>query len=322
MPRAHDPHSAKIEVRSSVTCLRWLCLFAAVIASSPPGNASTVPARGPVQSSRLIVGVVRGDGILLPLASMQNEGWTILRSFDPAGRGVYRLLDAQRIPREGWTYVPWGAGVVRPLAILDMVTTDAYCNRQEGFATNAPPPSLKLDAPHLMSGIAIRGDVSAVPVEDVVHQPDAASTRMARFVVQLTHALEAERAAVSPKSPRTTIPSKGRERVPVQITTLVRDRVGDVDYYYFEAHKRYGAVESYANGWLASSPFSVSVVSAAGGIYGGGETARRRGRVLGALRIRQASVWVMEMRGYEGDSYDIVEMSRPGQVLSLHGGGC
>jgi hypothetical protein len=30
----------------------------------------------------------------------------------------------------------------------------------------------------------------------------------------------------------------------------------------------------------------------------------------------------MEMRGYEGDSYDIVEMPRTGQVLSVHGGGC
>lgn len=305
-----------------MTCLRWLCFFAAAIASLPAGGTSAVSARSPVQSSRLIVGVVRGDGILLPLASMKDEGWTILRSFDPAGRGLFRIRDVPLIPREGWTYVPWGAGVPRPLSILDMVTTDAYCDRQEGFTTNAPPPSLKLEAPHLMSGIAIHGDVSAVPAEDVVRQPDAASRRTARFVVQLTHALEAERAPVSPKSPRTTIPSNGRERVPVQITTLVRDRVGDADYYYFEAHKRYGAVESYANGWLASSPFSVSVVSAAGGIHGGGETARRRGRVLSVLRIRRASVWVMEMRGYEGDSYDIVEMSRPGHVLSVHGGGC
>jgi hypothetical protein len=302
-----------------MTRLRWLSFIAVVIAPSLAGGASSVQAPSPVQSSRLIVGVVRGDTTLLPLASKENEAWTILRSFD---RGLFRLLDAQRVPREGWTYVPWGAGVPRPLAVLDMVTTDAYCSRQEGFATNAPPPSPKLDAPHLMSGIAIHGDVSAVRIEDVVHQPDARSRRVAQFVVQLTHALEAERASVPLKSPRTTIPSNGRERVPVQITTLARDRVGDVDYYYFEAHKRYGAVESYANGWLASSPFSVSVVSAAGGIYGGGATARRRGRVLSVLRIGRASVWVMEMRGYEGDSYDIVEMPRTGQVLSVHGGGC
>ena len=102
---------------------------------------------------------------------------------------------------------------------------------------------------------------------------------------------------------------------------LARDRVREVDRYYFEAHKRYGAVEFYANGWLTSSPFSISVVRIDGGIYAGGETSRRWGRVLGVLRVLQNSVWVMEMRGYEGDSYDIVEMPR-GQVLSISGGGC
>jgi hypothetical protein len=293
-----------------MTCLRWLSFLGVVIASSHAMGASPVQAPSPVHSSGVIVGVVRGDGFLLPLASKENEAWT--------------LLEAQRVPRQGWTYVPWGAGVPRPLAVLDMVTVDAYCSHLDGFATNAPPPSAKLDAPHLMSGIAIHGDVSAVPVEDVVRRPDATSSRVARFVVQLTHALEAERAPVSRRSPRTTIPSNGRERVPVRITTLARVRgsgVHGVDSYYFEAHKRYGPVESYANGWLASSPFSVSVVSATGGISGGGETGRRRGRVLGVLRIRQASVWVMEMRGYEGDSYDLVEMPA-GQVLSVHGGGC
>jgi hypothetical protein len=236
-----------------------------------------------------MLGVVRSDGILLPLASRGNEAWTNLRSYDSDGRGLFRLVDAPRVPREGWTYVPWNAGAPLPLAVRDMVTIDARCNRQEGFSTNAPPPDPKLDASHLMSGIAIHGDAAPGRIENVAHRPDATSRRT---------------------------------RVPVQITTLARDRVGEVDYYYFEAHKRYGAVESYASGWLASSPFSVSVVSVDGGIYGGGETVRRRGRVLGVLRIGQASVWVMEMRAYESDSYEIVEMPRTGQVVSISGGGC
>jgi hypothetical protein len=305
-----------------VTLLRWLSFVALMVAFWPGGSASS--AQAPVYS-RLSIGVVRGDGILLPLASKENETWTVLRSFSSVGdSSLYKLLDAQSVPREGWTYVPWDAGVPRPLALLNMVTPDAHCGRQEGFATNAPPPSSKLDSPHLMSGIAIHGDVSALRVEDMVHQPDAVSRRVARFVVQLTHALEAETASV-PQS----IPPNERERVPVQITTLARDRVGDggahgyVDYYYFEAHKRYRAVESYANGWLVSSQGSFSVLRTTAGIYRGGETARQRGRVLGVLRlrIRRSSVWVMEMRGYEGDTYEIVE---PGSehVLKVHGGGC
>ena len=248
------------------------------MASSPAGHASRAQAPSPAQTSGLILGVVRGDGILLPLASRENEAWTILRYFVTDGdKGLFKLLDAPRVPREGWTYVPWNAGDPRPLAIKDMVTTDAYCSRQEGFATNAPTSGVKLEAPHLIAGMAVHGNVSTVRVEDVARQPDDASRRVARFIVQLTHALEAERTSVPSNSPQTAIPSNERGRVPVQITTLARDRVFEVDYYYFESRKRYGTVESYANGWLSSSPFSVSIVSADSGIYSGGETARRGG---------------------------------------------
>lgn len=311
-----------------MTRLRKRLIFVMVVTIAPAfgGAASNAQAPKPV-SPRLTIGVVRGDGILLPLVSQENGTWTILRRFSSVGdKSLYKLLDAESVPREGWTYLQWDAGVPRPLSLFNMVTTDAHCEGQEGFATNAPPPGSKLDSPHLMSGVAIHGDVSAVRVEDMVRQADAMSRRVARFVVQLTHALEVEAASVPPKSPRAISP-KERERVPVQITTLARDRVGDggahgyVDYYYFEAHKRYGAVESYANGWLVSSQGSFSVLRTTSGIYRGGETARQRGRVLGVLRIRRSSVWVMEMRGYEGDTYEIVE---PGSehVLRVHGGGC
>ena len=305
-----------------MTCFRRVSFIALVIAFSFGGGASTAQTPGPARSPRLSVGVVRGDGILLPLASRESEAWTVLRSYVSDGdRGVYTLRDAPGVPREGWTAVAWDTGVSRPLAIMEMVTTDAYCARQEGFTTNAPKPAPKLEAPHLMSGIAIHGNVSAVRIEDMVRQPDPASRRVARFIVQLTHALESERTSMPPRSERRTVPLNDRGRVPVEITTLARDRVREAGHYYFEARKRYGAVEFYASGWLTSSPFSISVVRIDGGIYAGGETSRRSGRVLGVLRALQHSVWVMEMRGYEGDSYDIVEMPR-GQVLSIPGGGC
>jgi hypothetical protein len=314
----------EIATGTSMTRLRLLAFVTVVFAASPGGDASRVQAPAAVYS-RLAIGVVRGDGIFLPLASKENETWTILRAYSRAGDASLYKLDAERVPREGWTYVPWDTVVPRPLAIRDMVTTDAYCSRQEGFATDAPPSGSKLDSSHLMAGIAIHGDVSAVRVEDMVRQPDAMSRRVARFVVQLTHALEADTAsrATSPHA----IPPNERERVSVQITTLARDRVGEggahgyVDYYYFEAHKRYRGVESYANGWLASSPGSLSIVRTTAGIDRGGETARQRGRVLGVMRIRRSSVWVMEMRGYEGDGYIIIE-PRTGQALNLDGGGC
>ena len=301
-----------------------MCLIALAIAFSLGGSASRAQAPRPV-SSRLTIGLVRGDGILLPLASKENGTWTILRSSAYVGDKSLYKLDAQSVPRGGWTYVPRDSGVPRPLTLLNIVTTDAHCESQEGFASDALPAGKKSDSPHLMSGIAIHGDVSAVRAGDMVQQPDEMSRSVARFIVQLTHALEAQ--TVSGLASASVIPSNERDRVPVQITTLARDRTGDggahgyVDYYYFESHKRYRAAESYASGWLESSRGSLSVLRTTAGIYRGGETSRRSGRVLGVLRIRRSSVWVMEMRAYESDTYEIVE---PGidSVLRVDGGGC
>src|SRR4026208_1795178 len=98
-----------------------------------------------------------------------------------------------------------------------------------------------------MSGIAIHGNASAMRIENMVQQPDEASRRVARFIVQLTQALEAERNSLPPRSEREAVPLNDRGRVPVQITTLARDRLREYDHYYFEARKRYAAVEFYAN---------------------------------------------------------------------------
>ena len=302
-----------------------MCLIALAIAFSLGGSASRAQAPRPV-SSRLTIGLVRGDGILLPLASKENGTWTILRSSAYVGDKSLYKLDAQSVPRGGWTYVPRDSGVPRPLTVLNIVTTDAHCESQEGFASDALPAGKKSDSPHLMSGIAIHGDVSAVRAGDMVQQPDEMSRGIARFIVQLTHALEAQTVSGLPAS-SSVMPSNERERVPVQITTLARDRVGDggahgyVDYYYFEARKRYRAAESYASGWLESSPESLSVLRTTAGIYRGGETTRQWGRVLGVLRIRRSSVWVMEMRAYEGVTYEIVDPAAE-DVLKVSGGGC
>jgi hypothetical protein len=44
--------------------------------------------------------------------------------------------------------------------------------------------------------------------------------------------------------------------------------------------------------------------------------------VLGVLGRGLTRVWVMEMRGYEGESYDIVETRPSRRVISSPGGGC
>src|SRR5687767_3381362 len=113
----------EIATGTSMTRLRLLVFVTVVFAASPGGDASSVQAPAAVYP-RLAIGVVRGDGIFLPLASKENDTWTILRAYSRAGDASLYQLDAERVPREGWTYVPRDTVVPRPLAIRDMVTTD------------------------------------------------------------------------------------------------------------------------------------------------------------------------------------------------------
>lgn len=82
---------SKVEVRASMTCFRWVSCIALVLAfSASDGGASRAQTPSPIQPSRLSLGVVRGDGILLPLAFRENEEWTSLRSLVIDGdQGVY-----------------------------------------------------------------------------------------------------------------------------------------------------------------------------------------------------------------------------------------
>ena len=303
----------------------WLLLGMALLLPYPPGAGTPQAQASSAASPALFLGVVRGDGILIPIAVRENDRWRTLSRYDPESSsnalGTRRLVDTPRIPREGWIYIPAG-GTPGPLAVRDLVTIRAYCEQQEGFQTDAPPPKPPLEAPHLKAGIAVHGAVDTAGVQDVTGRPDETSRRAGRFIVQLTEAMEAERAALPARPGRPNIPASGRGAVAVEITTLVRDQISGGEHYYFESRKRYAAAAAYASGWLSSSPFAISVVSARAGIDAGGDSAPPRRRVLGVLRLLGSSRWVMETRHYEGDSYDIVDMSPARQTLSIHGGGC
>jgi hypothetical protein len=297
--------------------MRTLAVLAAVAA------AGALTAAQPRPDAIPFLAIVRGDGILLPIATHRDGAWIAARAFDAAGTGLFRLIEPGAVPRTGWSYTTSDTGISRPLALRgDPLVASAYCNGQQGFASDAPLVSSTVRPTHLMSGIAVNGPAKVTIPQNVASAEDADSRRIRRFIVQLTQALEAERAAapvVSPRAPR--LPAGGRERVAVRVTTLVRGRERDVDAYYFEAVKQYGTIESYANGLISSTRSSMSLARATGGLYQGGETSRRRGRVLGIVHAPLTVAWVIEMRGYEGDGFDIVEMPS-GRTLSVHGGGC
>lgn len=285
--------------------------------------AQTPPATESIAPSSLTVGVVRSDGFLVPIATRTPDGlWTALSGIEVTGdRSTIRIRDHASLPRDGWTFHPVGDGASRPLAIRGNVTAEASCMRQETLATDASRPGPP-GTDRLAWGIATHGAATTLPVDDVAEQPDVESRRVARVIVQLTHALEADRAA-QPSSRLAGITSDQRGRVPVVITRLDRARLAWQDAYYFEAQKDYGRMRSFAGGWALSSSAGFSLVQVAAGVESaGGETTRSYGRVLGALRSGLGAVWIVEMQGYEGRHYALVDTGAPRRVLEVPGGGC
>ena len=297
-----------------------LCVGAVLLALSSYGRP--LQAQNAPDARRSLLGVVRSDGVLVPVASRDRDMWTGVRTFDATDDGLFRIRDLDVFPRGGWRSTSLETRETRATVLGRLTTTDAFCNRQEGFviarqgadASGSPPP----DAPPRIVAVSLHGDLTFTFAEDVSRSGDAETRRAAAFVERLAHATEDQRVAASAAPP---LPTVGRERVAVEITTLVRHRVPPADdSYYFEAQKRYGRTESYVNGWILSSPLSLRILRVNAGIDRGGETARRRGRPLGIVRAGPETAWVMHMRAYEGESFDIVDMS--GQVLSVHAGGC
>jgi hypothetical protein len=214
-------------------------------------------------------------------------------------------------------------GASRPLPVVERVTVDAFCERQEGFATDARAPAGTVEAPHLTWAVATSRPVDVAAFADVRSDSGADDGRVIAFIRSLTSSVEAERVAARPSSQVARLPAAERARVAPEITMLVRDRVpGGQTFYYFEARKPYARAETYSNGWIESSAVQVTLVNVDGGVYEGGETARRRGRVLGVLRTGPGSTWIMEMRGYEGTRYVLVNPAFAPQFLEGRGGGC
>jgi hypothetical protein len=277
------------------------------------------PAVQAASSPGVLVGVVRGDGMLVPLAlhRPQAELWEPLSG--NAAAGGIRILDAAALPARQWTFHPGDGASPRPLAIFDRQTLPVYCERQEVLATDAlPAGSPGRVRPPL--GFATNGNLEVLPVGDVLAQPDDASRQAAAFIVQMTHGLEAGLAA-QPSSRLAAISTAQRQRAQVVITLLRRVRTNGDDSYYFEAHKQYGRIHPYARGWIYSSRTRISLLGVSAGVDSGGESGRPQGRVLGAVRYGRAA-WIMETEGYEGSYYELVDMTLPGHFVNVPGGGC
>jgi hypothetical protein len=203
----------------------------------------------------------------------------------------------------------------------------AYCSDRILWRTTLRrPPAKEGYAPVRKLGIAVSGGTIEHP-EDVVSQPDAASRRVVRHIVRLTHAKEGERFAAHAKALEHAIAtskevaerakqfreylpkesSTERARVAVKLVQLRRHSAGGVTIYYFEATKAWGlATENgLVTGWIVESPSGLADHEVNYKFNDDSAKENDRAIVRGVLRYQGRALWILEWHGWETAYYTV-----------------
>lgn len=271
-----------------------------------------------------IVAVVRGDGLMVPLAAAppDSASWVMLGAHAPAGGDTetIRILHRASIPNDGWTLHMRGGSRRMPFNVIGMDTVPARCERQEVLKTSILGVG-STDYPRGAAGIATHGNVAVLNVENVVRDPDEASRDAERLVRQMTQAFDSQ-LATQRFTGLSDIPAEQRAATEVQITKLFRVR-GDngASSYYFQAQKSHGGMRTYVRGLVRSDRTTLSLVDVSAGVDRGGETAGIDSEVLGAVRYGPDQYWVLENFAYEGGFYSLVG-AKGGVQVGVSTGGC
>lgn len=271
------------------------------------------------------VGLVRADGYLIPIATITPKLFEI---------PVETRVNGEPLPAEHtewpfgnleWT-LTYGRGRT-PVAIktLEPLMVDSHCSDQAVWRTTLTlPPARKNVSPISKIGVAISAGAIEHP-EDVIDRPDAASRRVARRIVQLTHAKEAERVAVTQRQYLPETGSiEGRASVAVRIERLRRHSMAGVSTYYFEATKAWGAAlgGSLVTGWIVDTPAGLRDHDVKFKFNDDGHKENDRAIVWGLVRYQNRALWILEWHGYEWEYYTINDWPSGVERVNVDGGGC
>ena len=208
---------------------------------------------------------------------------------------------------------------------IEPLTVDSHCSDQAVWRTTLTlPPAPENVAPIRKIAVAIAGGVVEQP-EDVVGQPDAASRRVARRIVQLTHAKETERVADMPSQylPPDHSPA-ARAKVAVRLAQLRRLSIAGVATYYFEAHKAWGPAldGGLVTGWIVATPSGVTDHDVKYKFNDDSSKENDSAIVWGVVKYQGRSLWILEWHGYELEYYTIHDWPSGVERLQVDGGGC
>lgn len=297
--------------------------------------------RDPQPNRRFTLGVVRRDGILVPIASYDNGHWFRRWPLPSAERDV--PIGVGDIPSEWWgvegaavKWTLWTAdGKSRPLQLMAPLAFGAHCLMNVGLQTDYRTilPRPPLDQHHYpKDGIATTGSLPIEPVR-VLTADDPTWGNFERLIGEHVNRLELGLLA---RLPMSAMIERMNTLVKLEVLCVADGRSPNTLTAYFEAAKRYDPVDktvpnpcgavTFARGWvhrLAS---------------GAGQLDREvRAQVtdcsmwnvefrkpLGVVRVGGDPIWIVEVSRWGSESYDFVRIKESGAsvILSIPGGSC
>jgi hypothetical protein len=260
------------------------------------------------QTPEMAVGLVRPDGIMVPLAVFESGKWLDAWP-DPGDRiALDRMIEAtpsywrdrrRQIPQV-WHVTDHPSHKPVPIRVLTRVIFEEHCETQVGVLTDLRHTDN--DAHDRKLTMSWPGTVEW-PVDAL-----AAGVNRAPWLPLMT-------AATRSLSPRKAV-----------ITTAQGFLEGNHRILYYEAEKAPGdGVTFRASGWVVaageSAPrlFESRVADAVAGFEGYASM-----KPIGIIRVRGASLWVVHEHYYEGDGVSLVTIDGSGfhRAFTKRLGGC
>ena len=297
--------------------------------------------REPQPDRRFTIGVVRRDGILVPIASYDHGHWFRRWPLPSAEREV--PIGLGDVPPEWWGVEGAGAkwtlwtpdGKPRPLQVAGPLAFGAHCLMNVGlrtdYRTSLPHPSL--DQHHYpKDGIATTGSIPVGAVQVVTADVPTWGS-FERMIAQHVNRLELGQMA---RLPWSALAERAITPVKLEVLCLADALSPGTATAYFEAAKRYEpadktvpnpcGVVTFAHGWVHRTP------------DGAGQLDRDTQaqvtdcsmwnvefrKPLGVMRVGGDPIWIVEVSRWGGESYDLVRVTQSDTsvVLSVPGGSC
>jgi hypothetical protein len=261
--------------------------------------------RAVASSDPIAIGIMRVDGLLIPMVTLQDGTSSNLSVGDPDENRSAMAPEARELEGRPWTLWKRAGGAPTEFRITGRAIADAGYFRHEAWTTTFKGIRLRPGyVPIAKAGLATQGIIVEQP-ENVASRPDAASQRVGRLISHLAHAKETEMVTSDPHHPLREQGAAARASTVVRLTKLWRRRAGNTDTYYFEAVKQYGHLPVLATGWVVvagGKARSLDVTSLpSDDVYKQGVYRT----VLGIVPFRGRDLWVMEAHYYEGEDREV-----------------